>query len=62
MKSLADKVIGCKHCLGQWLPAKEVFNHVDRLKESLCQRLIKNKSCNICINCKEINGEFGELK
>ncbi|MFW6129982.1 MAG: hypothetical protein ACOC56_02285 [Atribacterota bacterium] len=38
--------------------AKEEFNKkIKQIKEILCQRPIKNnKPCDICINCKEING------
>lgn len=35
---------------------------IDKLKEILCQRPIKNKPCDLCINCKEINRIGGAEK
>ena len=34
----------------------------EEIKMELCQRPVKNKPCNICINCKTINYELDNLK
>ena len=73
MKTLADKTIGCKHCLGQWLPAQEVFKHIDRVKDSveseleIAKKHKPNQTTETAIRFMtmfliQIKKHFGELK